>query len=91
MSFGAKRNIHVVLPQPSYVKTKIATFERMLTLQDTLGGFVALIAEGDERAISILDELALLKYNNQLKQRLEGALSPVDSDLLYDMLEDAEQ
>ncbi len=91
MKFGAKRNIHVVLPQPSYVKTKIATFERMLTLQDTLGGFVALIAEGDERAISILDELALLKYNNQLKQRLEGALSPVDSDLLYDMLEDADQ
>ncbi len=90
MSFGAKRNIHVVLPQPSYVKTKIATFERMLTLQDTLGGFVALIAEGDERAISILDELALLKYNNQLKERLEkGALSPIDSDLLYDMLEDA--
>ena len=91
MKFGSKRNIHVVLPQPSYVKTKIATFERQLTLQDTLGGFVALIAEGDERAISILDELALLKYNNQLKQRLEGALSPVDSDLLYDMLEDAEQ
>lgn len=91
MRFGAKRNVHVVLPQPSYVKTKIATFERMLTLQDTLGGFVALIAEGDERAISILDELATLKYNNKLKERLDrGTLSPVDSDLLYDMLEDSD-
>ena len=71
MKFGGKRNIHVVLPQTSYVKTKIATFERQLTLQDTLGGFVALLAEGDERAVSILDELALLKYNGKLKDRLE--------------------
>jgi hypothetical protein len=89
--FGAKRNIHIVLPQPSYVKTKIATFERQLTLQDTIGGFAALIAEGDDRAISILDELALLKYNGHLRERLEGgALSQVDSNLLYDMLERAE-
>lgn len=80
-----------MLPQPSYVKTKIATFERQLTLQDTLGGFVALIAEGDDRAISILNELALLKYSGTLRERLEGgALSQVDSNLLYDMLECAE-
>lgn len=90
MKFGAKRNIHVVLPQTSYVKTKIATFERQLTLQDTLGGFVALLAEGDERAVSILDELALLKYNGKLRERIEhGSLSDVDRDLLYDMLETA--
>ena len=90
MKFGGKRNIHVVLPQTSYVKTKIATFERQLTLQDTLGGFVALLAEGDERAVSILDELALLKYNGKLKDRLErGSLSEVDRELLYDMLETA--
>lgn len=90
MKFGGKRNIHVVLPQTSYIKTKIATFERQLTLQDTLGGFVALLAEGDERAVSILDELALLKYNGKLKDRLErGSLSEVDRELLYDMLETA--
>ena len=89
--FGAKRNIHIVLPQQSYVKTKIATFERQLTLQDTLGGFVALIADGDDRAISILNELALLKYNGHLRDRIErSALSQVDSDLLYDMLESIE-
>lgn len=90
MKFGGKRNIHVVLPQTSYVKTKIATFERQLTLQDTLGGFVALLAEGDERAVSILDELALLKYNGKLKDRVDrGSLSEVDRELLYDMLETA--
>ncbi len=90
MKFGGKRNIHVVLPQTSYVKTKVATFERQLTLQDTLGGFVALLAEGDERAISILNELALLKYNGKLRERIErGSLSDVDRDLLYDMLETA--
>lgn len=90
MKFGGKRNIHVVLPQTSYVKTKIATFERQLTLQDTLGGFVALLAEGDERAVSILDELALLKYNGKLKERVDrGSLSEVDRELLYDMLETA--
>lgn len=78
----------MLLPQSSYVKTKVATFERQLTLQDTLGGFVALVAEGDDRAISILDELARLKYNGKLHERIErGALSQVDSDLLYDMLE----
>lgn len=88
MKFGGKRNIHVVLPQTSYVKTKVATFERQLTLQDTLGGFVAFLAEGDERAISILNELALLKYNGKLRDRIErGSLSDVDRDLLYDMLE----
>lgn len=90
MKFGGKRNIHVVLPQTSYVKTKIATFERQLTLQDTLGGFVALLAEGDERAVSILDELALLKYNGKLKERIDRvSLSEVDRELLYDMLETA--
>lgn len=90
MKFGTKRNVHVVLPHTSYVKTKIATFERQLTIQDTLGGFVALLAEGDERALSILDELALLKYNGKLRERLErGSLSEVDRDLLYDMLETA--
>ncbi len=90
MKFGGKRNIHVVLPQACYIKTKIATFERQLTLQDTLGGFVALLAEGDERAVSILDELALLKYNGKLRERIEhGTLSDVDRDLLYDMLETA--
>lgn len=90
MKFGGKRNIHVVLPQTSYVKTKIATFERQLTLQDTLGGFVALLAEGDERAVSILDELALLKYNGKLKDRVDrSSLSEVDRELLYDMLETA--
>ena len=89
--FGARRNIHIELPQPSYVKTKIATFERQLTLQDTFGGFVAFIAEGDDRAMSILDELARLKYNGHLRQRIEqGALSQVDSDLIYDMLESEE-
>lgn len=88
MKFGGKRNIHVVLPQTSYVKTKIETFQRNLTIQDTLGGFVALLAEGDERAVSILNELALLKYNGKLKDRVDrGALSDVDRDLLYDMLE----
>lgn len=88
MKFGGKRNIHVVLPQTSYVKTKVATFERQLTLQDTLGGFVALLAEGDDRAISILNELAVLKYNGKLRERIErGSLSEVDRDLLYDMLE----
>ncbi len=88
MKFGGKRNIHVVLPQTSYVKTKVATFERQLTLQDTLGGFVAFLAEGDERAVSILNELALLKYNGKLRERIEhGAMSEVDRDLLYDMLE----
>jgi hypothetical protein len=90
VKFGGKRNIHVVLPQTSYVKTKIATFERQLTLQDTLGGFVALLAEGDERAVSILDELALLKYNGKLKDRVDrSSLSEVDRELLYDMLETA--
>lgn len=89
--FGAKRNIHIVLPQTSYIKTKIATFERQLTLQDTISGFAALIAEGDERAISILDELALLKYGGHLRERIErGVPSQVDSDLLYDMLENIE-
>ena len=90
MKFGAKRNIHVVLPQTSYVKTKIATFERQLTLQDTLAGFVAFLADGDDRAVSILNELALLKYNGKLRERIEHeALSDVDRDLLYDMLETA--
>lgn len=90
MKFGQKRNIHVVLPQTSYVKTKIATFERNLTIQDTVGGFVALLAEGDERALSILDDLALLKYNGKLRERIDrGSLSEVDRELLYDMLETA--
>lgn len=91
MKFGGKRNVHVVLPHTSYVKTKIETFQRQLTLQDTLAGFVAFLAEGDERAVSILDDLALLKYNGKLKERVErGSLTEVDRDLLYDMLETTE-
>lgn len=90
MKFGGKRNIHVVLPQTSYVKTKIETFQRNLTIQDTVGGFVALLAEGDERALSIIDDLALLKYNGKLRERIDrGSLSDVDRELLYDMLENA--
>jgi hypothetical protein len=91
VKFGGKRNIHIVLPQTSYVKTKVATFERQLTIQDAFSGFVAFLADGDDRAISILNELALLKYNGKLRERIEhGSLSEVDRNLLYDMLESVE-
>ena len=88
MRFGDKRNIHIMLPQQAYVKTKIATFERQLTLQDAVSGFIAAVADGDDRAVSLLDEIALLKYNGTLQERLINVkMSKAQSDLLYTMLE----
>lgn len=77
-----------MLPQQAYVKTKIATFERQLTLQDAVSGFIAAVADGDDRAVSLLDEIALLKYNGTLQERLINVkMSKAQSDLLYTMLE----
>lgn len=88
INFSNKRNLHITLPRASYVKVKVATFERQLTLQDAISGFAAMVASGDDKAVAILDELALLKYNGTLKAKLEGGpLSDVDRALLYDVLE----
>ncbi len=85
---NAKKSVHVDMPRTSYVKFKIATFERQLSVQDTLAGFVSMIASQDERAYKILDELALMKYNGSLKNFIDGdTMSDVDRELLYEMME----
>lgn len=88
MKLVGKRNIHVELPKSSYVKLKIASFERQLTTQDVFAGFTAMIANKDERAFQLLDELALMKHKGTLQQHVEGQeMSDVDRELLYDLME----
>ncbi len=88
MRFAGKRNLHVEVPKASYVKLKIASFERQLTTQDVFAGFTALIASQDERAFQILDELALMKHRGTLQKAIEGeAMSDTERDLLYDLME----
>lgn len=85
---NAKKSVHVDMPRTSYIKFKIATFERQLSIQDTLAGFVSMIASQDERAYKILDELALMKYNGSLKNFIDGVtMSEVDRELLYEIME----
>lgn len=88
MKLVGKRNIHVELPKASYVKLKIASFERQLTTQDVFAGFTAMIAKQDEKAFQLLDELALMKHKGTLQKYVEGQeMSDVDRELLYDMME----
>jgi hypothetical protein len=88
MKLVGKRNVHVELPKSSYVKLKIASFERQLTTQDVFSGFTAMIADQDERAFQLLDELALMKHKGTLQKHVDGQeLSDVDRALLYDLME----
>ena len=88
MRFVGKKNVHIELSKASYVKFKIASFERQLTTQDVFAGFTALIASKDERAFQILDELALMKYRGTLQKTVDGeAMSDADRDLLYELME----
>jgi hypothetical protein len=83
-----KKNLHIEVPKSSYVKFKIASFERQLTSQDVFAGLVALIASQDEKAFQILDELALMKFKGTLKSTIDGhVMSEVDRDMLYDIME----
>jgi hypothetical protein len=92
MKFIGKRNIHVELHKSSYVKLKIASFERQLTTQDVFAGFTAMIASQDERAFQLLDELALMKHNGTLNKHIDGqVMSDVDRELLYDLMERGEK
>lgn len=86
-----KKNLHVELPRASYIKLRIASFERELGASEVFAGFTALIANQDERAFQILDELALMKYRGTLQKHINSQmLSDVDSALLYDLMEKGE-
>lgn len=88
MKFTGKRNIHIEIPKSSYVKLKIASFERELSTQDVFAGFTAMIASKDEKAFQILDELALMKFKGTLQKHVDGQeMSDVDRELLYDLME----
>ncbi len=88
MNLTGKRNIHIELPKASYVKLKIASFERQLSIQDIFSCFTTMIAKQDEKAFQLLDEMALMKYKGHLQKYIEGQeMSDVDRELLYDMIE----
>lgn len=88
MKLIGKRNLHIELQKSSYVKLKIASFERQLTTQDVFAGFTAMIASQDERAFQLLDELALMKHRGMLQKHVDGQeMSDVDRELLYDIME----
>ena len=89
VSGPARRNVHVAFPRGPYVKLKIATFERQLSINEAIAGFAALVATNDSSAYAVLNRLAQLKYDGRLDDKMRGALSDADRDMLYDLMEEA--
>ncbi len=82
------REVHLTLPMTTFVKLKMATFERQLSMKEAVAGFMSMVADEDKRAIGILNDLALMRYRGELKGWIERRkLSNTDTDLLYEMLE----
>lgn len=87
-----RRSVHVSVPKVSYVKLKIATFERQLTIQNTLAGFAAFVAMQDARAMELLDELAMMKLKGTLEDHANNrSMSEFDRDLIYNLIEETSE
>lgn len=92
MKLSGKKDFHVEIPYATYVRMKIACFERQMNPSEFLGGICTLIARDDSHAFKILDDLALLKYRGLLHEYIfDQPMDDAERERLYAQLEEQDR
>lgn len=88
-----KKNIHLAIAHPLWVKLKIAAFQRMLSTNELLNGLVWLYATEDRNAVAVMDKLARMKYEGSLYQNISDSVqhARVEFSSMYDFLESLDE
>lgn len=86
--FKTHTSIHLQLPSETHIGFRTELFKKQLTIQEALGEFARLIAEGDKKAHHMLDELVVRKIQDQIEgiRKSDSSLGELDKDTVYSMI-----
>jgi len=85
VNFQTRKSVHVNLARATHSEFRKTLFDYSLSMQETFELFARLAAEGDKRAVSILQEAydnkrskSVASFNDVEKRNLYDAISEMD-------------